>query len=377
MKKRLPALLLALTLALTLTACGDSASEPSDSPAPSASADVSAAPEIVADLSKSILEFSVGLSPEDVMVTVNGEGIGADLFCYLLASDCNNFVYQYYSYYGTPPESLGSYADFLRQDAVTVSTYYVILRQKAAELGVPLTDEQRAEADAQLNDEVLEQLKEAYSFSDQSIDFISTLQFYNENVLSTVPEPTDEELNNYVYRVKHILFKTVDDNYEALDDDTVAEKRTQAEDALSQLQSLEGEALTAKFDELMNEYSEDPGLASNPDGYTYTVEDSLVDGFTEAALDLKSGEISGIVETDYGYHIMLRLDVEDISQYSDDFRAYRLDDLMGQWADDAEVTVADAVAAIDVDDFYNKYVAYQNAYAEAHPAEDASAAPEG
>ena len=330
----------------------------------------------MADLSKNIVEFSTGLSPEEVLVTVNGQEITADLFCYLLASDCNNFIYQYYSHAGSLPESLDPFADLLRDDAATMASYYTVLRQKAVELGVPLTDEQQAEASAQLDEDTLAQLRGAYAFSDQSLEFITTLQAYNDNVLSTIPAPTDEELNNFVYRVKHILFKTVDDNYEALDDDTVAEKRAQAEDALSQLQSLEGEALTAKFDELMNEYSEDPGLASNPDGYTYTVEASLVDGFAEAALALKSGEISGIVETDYGYHIMLRLDVEDISQYSDDCRSYQLDEKMDQWVEQVTISKADAVASIDVDDFYNKYVAYQEAYAEAHPAPETSPAPE-
>ena len=76
MKKRLPALLLALILTLGLTACGPA--QPQDSAAPSASP--SASPAIEVDLSQSILEFSAGLSPDTVMLTVNGEAVPADLF---------------------------------------------------------------------------------------------------------------------------------------------------------------------------------------------------------------------------------------------------------------------------------------------------------
>lgn len=380
MKKRLPALILALILALGLTACGPASPQDSADPSP----DPSASPAIEADLSKSIVEFSAGLSPEDVLVTVNGEEITADLFSYLLASDCNNFLYQHYAYSGALPESLDEYADLLREDAVTVSTYYAVLRQKAAELGVPLTDEQRAEADAQLTEDTLAQLRGAYAFSDQSLDFISTLQFYNENVLSTVPAPTDEELNSYVYQTKHILLLTIDQSTrQPLSDEEKAEKLAAAQDLLARLQAVEGEEREALFDELMEEYSEDDRDADghiDPNGYE-AVLGRMVAPYETASLALDIGEMSGIVESEYGYHIILRGEVafRDASreEYAEQYRSYRLDELMDEWAAGAQVTKADAVAAIDVDDFYSKYVAYQEAYAAAHPAESPSPAPEG
>lgn len=68
-----------------------------------------------------------------------------------------------------------------------------------------------------------------------------------------IPAATDEMLNNYVYQVKHILFKTVDDNRQPLPAEQVAEKKKQAEDTLAQLQGADD--LASEFDRLMNELS--------------------------------------------------------------------------------------------------------------------------
>ncbi len=379
MKKRLSALLPVLAMALALSACGPA--QPQTSGA-GASADPSASAGIMADLSKDVVEFSSGLSPEDVMVTVNGTEIGADLFCYLLASGCNNFSYQYYAYSGAMPDSLDEYTDLLREDAVTVSTFYAVLRQKADELGVPLTDEQRAAVDGQLTDSVLAQLRGGYAFSDQSIDFIATLQAYSDNVLSTIPAPTDEELNNFVYQTKHILLLTVDQStQQPLSGTEKAKKRAQAEELLAQLRAVEGEEREALFDELMEEYSEDGRDADGHidlNGYEAVLGD-MVEPYEAASLALGIGELSDIVESEYGYHIILRGQVEfrDASkeEYIEQYRSHELDDRMDAWSQAAKVTRSDAVAAIDVDDFFRKYTAYQDAYAEAHPAETASLAP--
>ncbi len=57
------------------------------------------------------------------------------------------------------------------------------------------------------------------------------------------------------------------------------------------------------FDKLIEEYCEDPGVASNPDGYTFT-KGQMVEEFEKAAFELKVGEISDVIETAYGYHII-------------------------------------------------------------------------
>lgn len=60
------------------------------------------------------------------------------------------------------------------------------------------------------------------------------------------------------------------------------------------------------FDTLMNEYCEDPGLAESPDGYVFT-RGQMVAPFEKAAFAMEENEVSGLVPTDYGYHIIKRV----------------------------------------------------------------------
>lgn len=62
----------------------------------------------------------------------------------------------------------------------------------------------------------------------------------------------------------------------------------------------------SKFEELMLTYGEDPGVADEPTGYIFK-EGDMVDEFYKGALKLKEGEISDIVETTYGYHIIKKV----------------------------------------------------------------------
>ena len=381
--KRLLALLLSGALALSLCACGSGDDQPSGSPrvtstdAPSASPEPSADPEptpsIEVDLTQDILAFSAGMSASDELVTVNGMGVPADLALYWLYMNCYNFE----SGYGMYGLALADFVDLLLDDTVSMCGYYTLLRQKAAELGCLPTDAQVQEAHdrmAESGQEEYDLLKAAYGLSDQSMEYIFTMNTYYQNLLDAmVPEATDEMLDNYVYQVKHILFKTVDDSRQPLPDEEVAQKKAQAEDALAQLQAAED--LPAKFDELMNELSEDgrteDGVLAAPDGYTATPGE-MVPEFEQAAFALKPGELSGIVESDYGYHIILRGEVDDIQSYAGACRERELDSRIDPLLDSAELVRSDALNSLDVAQFYRRYTAYQAALvANRAPAESA------
>ncbi len=106
------------------------------------------------------------------------------------------------------------------------------------------------------------------------------------------PVYTDEEIkayyeNNYV-RAKHILIMKETEN-----------AKSTAEIVLRKLNNK------ADFDELCKEYNEDPGVETQPEGYVFT-RGEMVEPFEKAAFALKEGELSDVVETEYGYHIIKR-----------------------------------------------------------------------
>ena len=377
--KRLLALSLAGIMALSLFACkaGDDpnsldTADPSAAPSEEASSGPSATPEIVADLSMGPLEFSAGMSAGDTALTINGEDVPADLFLYWLDYNCYYFV----SYYGMWGYSLSDYADDMMEEAAYFCISQTLMRQKAAELGCLPTDAQVREAQDSLDDETREMLQSGYGLSDDSINVLILSNAYYDNLLAALThEPTTEELNrDYLYRVKHILLKTVDDNNQPLPEDQVAGKKAQAEELLAELQAASD--LPALFDQRMNELSEDgrdeaTGELYAPDGYL-AAPGQMVPEFEAASKALAEGGLSGIVESTYGYHIILRLptdvtaeELEAHPEYAEDFRTDAMDELLEQWEDAADITRADALSTLDPEDFYNRLTVYQQAlYAE-------------
>jgi NIMA-interacting peptidyl-prolyl cis-trans isomerase 1 len=86
--------------------------------------------------------------------------------------------------------------------------------------------------------------------------------------------------------------------------ETVTRSREQAclraEEARSQL------AQGVSFAEVVRLYSEEPGAVSR-EGSLGSIERShVVPPFADAAFELRAGEVSHVVETDYGFHVILR-----------------------------------------------------------------------
>ena len=92
---------------------------------------------------------------------------------------------------------------------------------------------------------------------------------------------------------RHILFKVPED----ADEETTAEVRKRAEEVLKLAKSGKD------FAELAKEYSEGP---SGPDGgdLGFFSEGTMVKPFEEAAFSMNPGEISDLVKTRFGFHII-------------------------------------------------------------------------
>ena len=116
---------------------------------------------------------------------------------------------------------------------------------------------------------------------------------------------SDKEIKKYLddnyIRAKHILFSNVDmQTGMPLSEEEVAAKKKLAEQTLETLRKK------GNFDKLMEELSEDPGSKAQPEGYLFTKGD-MVQSFEKAAYALKVDGLSGIVESEYGYHIIKRV----------------------------------------------------------------------
>jgi peptidyl-prolyl cis-trans isomerase D len=96
-------------------------------------------------------------------------------------------------------------------------------------------------------------------------------------------------------RASHILF-TVGDSGTAKDK---AGARKIAEEVLAKVRAHPDE-----FAKLAKQYSKDPGSAANGGDLGFFGRTMMVKPFEEAAFGLKEGEISDLVESDFGFHII-------------------------------------------------------------------------
>lgn len=79
-------------------------------------------------------------------------------------------------------------------------------------------------------------------------------------------------------------------------------------------QEIQREVTTKDFSETAIEKSEGPS-AENAGLLGWIVKGDMVEAFENAAFELEDGDISDIVETEFGYHIIYRSDTREISSY--------------------------------------------------------------
>ena len=151
-------------------------------------------------------------------------------------------------------------------------------------------------------------VSELYSGITYTEDDISA--YFDEHQETYTQQGLSKDDPNMV-NVRHILIQPVaDDDAETdesgnavLTDQNWADAKAKAEEIYDMWK--DGEATEDSFAELAEEYSEDPGSASNGGLYEEVYPGQMVDAFNDWCFDASRqvGD-SGIVETDYGYHIM-------------------------------------------------------------------------
>ena len=377
-RTRLLSLLLAGVMAFSLAACtGQDSGEdtpPSETPSDSAepTSDSLLPPDFAVDTSVAdVCLATAGIPGDFALATVNGAPVTTYTYLYWLTSNISYLE----NYYGMTMDSDASLADYLKEVSLNAAVQYNLIAAKAKELGYELTQEQIDELDSNMaltmmmmgGEEAFQDELRKAGFDYDTFYNINAASYYYAQLRDGLyaDRPTAEEMDAYIEEndilyAKHILLMTVDPTtMEPLDDAALAEKKATAEDLLAQLRSS-GDLL-ADFDALMNQYSEDSGLVSYPDGYVFSAGE-MVSEFEDATRALEYGQISGLVESTYGYHIILRLD-PDTEDARAEYRANLLYDQLDAWTDEADIVLSDEYEALDVPLFYEKFAAYQNAFA--------------
>jgi len=107
-------------------------------------------------------------------------------------------------------------------------------------------------------------------------------------------------------KVSHILIKTPLPAADGkVDEKGVGEAQKRAEDLLKQLNA------GAKFEDLAKKYSEDSGSAKEGGSLGWIGKGRTVPEFEKAAFSLPKGQISGLVKSSYGFHIIRVDDRQD------------------------------------------------------------------
>jgi peptidyl-prolyl cis-trans isomerase D len=148
--------------------------------------------------------------------------------------------------------------------------------------------------------EIPEQVKAEYVLLDSNA-IASQIQVSDADIKSYYEQNAKRYGTEEQRRASHILIK-VDKN--ASDADKAAAK-AKAEKVLALVRKSPGD-----FAKLAKEYSQDPGSAEHGGDLDFFSKGMMVKPFEDTVFKLKKGEISDLVQSDFGYHIIMLTDIK-------------------------------------------------------------------
>jgi len=328
---------------------------------------------------------ATGVAPDAIVASVNGNGASADLVAYWIGYDVS-YLDSYMQYYtGSSLDwdytlSDGTnITDYIKSNVYSSVKQHLVLENLANKYGVTLTEGQEsAMADSDQtyidqygSEEAFEAEIAKLGMRRETYDRVARSNYLYQNLYQlyntegSALYASDEDLavyaaeQNYI-TADHILLSTKDlTTGEALTDEQKAEKKALADEIKQKLDACEGDLdeLTALFQELADQYSEDPGRESYPTGYTFTT-GSMVQEFEDAAYALSEGEVSEVVESSFGYHILLRLPL-DKAAAADEVRDEYFTNFIAEQMDAAVIATSEDYDKLDPQTIYEAIVAAQ------------------
>ena len=330
--------------AITFNHTGNTLTAPAVAASPEAAAvtpDATPAPAATPEVHSLDYEAIRALYPADTAaITLESEVMDWDLYADWLRT--NGLQYEEYfrqmaAYYGVAADWTGSmgdgtganYAKGLLNETNETLASFMAIKALAKEKGISLDEEalKSLEPEAMAHqilgeNATVEQLAEelentshlsvkAFQFYSEALDLYTMLaqELYGAQGEKLTEEDIVKALEDQGYiSAHHILFMTIDPmTGKNLEQDEVAAKLQQANDLVKELRAIEDhDELLKRFKELKEQYCEDTGKQAYPDGYTFTP-GTMVPVFEDTVKALKDYEVSDTVQSDYGFHIIMRL----------------------------------------------------------------------
>ena len=151
---------------------------------------------------------------------------------------------------------------------------------------------------ASYNNSIPEKRKIEYLFLDKN-KVLGQIQVTLEDVKAYYDQHQDQYRIPEEVKVSHILIKTPSPGADGkVDEKGVEEARKKAEDILKQLRA------GAKFEDLAKKYSEDPGSGKQGGDLGWIGRGRTVPEFEKSAFSLAKGQLSDLVKSSYGFHII-------------------------------------------------------------------------
>jgi peptidyl-prolyl cis-trans isomerase C len=266
--------------------------------------------------------------PKDVAVIVNGVEIKNSAIMELIGPQLAKINQQSA---GIPSPVAEQYKKQLREQALEQLIRRQLLDEKIKDANVTITDEEVVSKIEELASEKnmsLEDYKKALEQNNQDFDVVKedfrkqlSRNKFMEAQWAGKTDVTEEEAKKYYdenkkkfdiperIRVRHILIKFKQQNPDADPNVAKASAKTKAQDLLQQIKDGADFAELAKAHSDCLSGSKGGDMGFFPRGYT-------TPKFEKAAFELEIGQVSDIVETEYGYHIIKLIERKDASVVS-------------------------------------------------------------
>lgn len=240
----------------------------------------------------------------------------------------------------TYSSTMKDYLNAMIQSYIISSNLYSI---HFDELGLSLDSETEQEIKASV-DELINQygsrenLDAALKEQGYSYD-VFVKQYYDEAKRKAIimyyfgPDSTEQPVSEqslheyydeYYVKVKHIFLSTKTKEGDEM-------SKTQRDEVGQKAQRIYDRVMAGEdYEALLDEFNEDPGMASSPNGYIFSSEDSSYPRvFYNAAFEMEPGQVR-LVQSNLGYHIIKKYSFSEDDIYSPDNITTLLENMMSE-----------------------------------------------